>query len=283
MADDRRYGLDDLRRYATDLGVGLGVLPVRASALASHLLWFDAAGAAPFGIATLPALLDRFESGEIDAKSEGAVISERTGTVVLDGRKGVPLLVLDRAGGLATEKARDSGVGLVRVSNVGAVGSAAVIAAEMAVGPTAALLVGPGPVWAVALPGAGGLPAVHDPSLVGRQASQAKPGKSAKPSPPEPEPLAALWAQLLAGDGGWLVAAYTVTAQESLAGFFGRLSEPFRGLVGREGVLLPEPWEVRRREARERGLAIAPSGWKALGQWAERLGVAPPEPLDGGR
>ena len=82
MGDARRYRLDDLRRYAAALAAGLGVAPRRASALASHLLWFDAVSAFDFGIATLPGLLDRIESGDVDPTAEGRVRSERAATSV---------------------------------------------------------------------------------------------------------------------------------------------------------------------------------------------------------
>jgi LDH2 family malate/lactate/ureidoglycolate dehydrogenase len=253
VAEVRRYRLDDLRRFATALVSGLGVPAARSSALASLLLWFDAAGAAPFGIASLSTLLEQLETGEIAREFEGKVVSERTGTAVFDGGNGMPLLLLERAGALATEKARDAGVGLVRVSNVGPVASAAAVAAEMAVGPTAAVLVGTVP-------------------------PTSKAGESAGPSTTVREPLAGLWARLLAGERGWLVAAYTVTAQESLVAFQQRVAGAVGGLEGRgDGLLLPAFWEARRVEAREHGVAIAPTAWKALGKWAGRLGVTPPE------
>jgi hypothetical protein len=97
------------------------------------------------------------------------------------------------------------------------------------------------------------------------------------PSPIVGEPLAGLWARLLAGEKGWLVAAYTVTAQESLVAFQQRVAGAVGGLEGRDGLLLPASWEARRAEAREHGVPIAPTAWKALGKWAGRLGVTPPE------
>ena len=75
-----RHRLDDLRRLATDLASRVDVLPARASALATYLLWFDAAGASSHGIATLPDWLDRIERKEIDAKAEGRAGFEHSGT-----------------------------------------------------------------------------------------------------------------------------------------------------------------------------------------------------------
>ena len=65
------YRLDDLRRFATALGTALGVPPTRAAELASHLLWFDAAGLADFGIATLPAWLERIEARGVEPAARG--------------------------------------------------------------------------------------------------------------------------------------------------------------------------------------------------------------------
>ena len=60
-----RYRLDDLRRFAAALGAASGLVPLRALALASHLFWFDAAGAAIFGIGTLPDGWKRWRGGSI--------------------------------------------------------------------------------------------------------------------------------------------------------------------------------------------------------------------------
>jgi LDH2 family malate/lactate/ureidoglycolate dehydrogenase len=279
VADVRRYRLDDLRRFATALAAGLGVPPARASALASLALWFDTAGAAPAGLAALPDLLDRIEAGSVDPRAEGAVGAERTATAVFDGRHGIPLLALERAGGLAAEKARDAGVGIVRVQNVGPVASGAVVAAELAVGPLVAVVLGPGPSWSVALPSEEGLPAVFDPSLAVRGAGgpSRRGSKAARPLP-SPE-QAVPWLAPLAPEGGWLVAAVSVASMEPLTTFHRRVADALKGLGEEDGRLLPAPWEARRREARERGMAVAPPAWKALSRRAERLGVETPDPV----
>ena len=268
MADVLRYRLDDLRRFATALAVALGIAPARASALATQLLWFHAAGASSHGIATLGDTLDRVEAGTIDPKSEPKVVSERGSTAVLDGRHGVPLLVLDRAAGLATEKARETGVGLVQVRNIGLTGSAAGIAAEMAIGPVSALILGPGSSWSVALPAREGLPAVFDPSIGDREGGR------------DFDALVAPWASVLTHEGGWLVAAISVTAMEPLATFHERVAEAIQSLDGSAGRLLPGSWDRHRREVREHGVAVEPAAWEALVRRAERQGIAPPAPRD---
>ncbi len=70
-----RYGFDDLRRFAAALGTACGLVPLRALALASHLLWFDAAGAASLGIASLPDWLEAIERGQLDPRTIGRVVA----------------------------------------------------------------------------------------------------------------------------------------------------------------------------------------------------------------
>ena len=127
-----RYGFDELRRFAAAIASAAGLAPARALALASHLLWFDAAGAPTLGIATLPSWLEEIDGGRLDPLAVGRVVSERTTLALLDGENGLPPLILERAAELAVEKARESAVGLVRVVGVGPVRSAAPIAAGTA-------------------------------------------------------------------------------------------------------------------------------------------------------
>ena len=267
VTDARRYRLDDLRRFATALASALGVAPARASALATHLLWFDAAGVPRFGLGSLPGRLEAIESGAVDPAAAGVVTLERSGTAVFDARRGLPLLALDRAAGIAVEKARDVGVGLVRVVNVGDPGSAAGVAAEAAIGPVSVTVLGPGPSWTVALPGDEGLPVVYDTALAG--ADGARPSAEALDGLPP-------WISALLPAGGWLVLAASVTATESLTTFQARVSEAFKGRDDPPGRLGPRRWEDRRREARERGVASDPARWDDLLGWAERLKVTPP-------
>lgn len=262
-----RYRLDDLRRFASEMAAQAGVAPARASALASHLLWFDAAGAPSKGIATLPDWLDRIDRGEIDPSAEGKARGERAGTAIFDGRRGLPPLILARAGEIATEKARDLGVGIVRVVNLGPAGPAAPVAAEMAIGPYAATVVGPGPLWTVAMPMPEGPPALFDSAL------------SADSTPPANLGVWAAWASAIAGEDGWAILALAVPALEPLSGFHERVAASLKGAEEGEGCLLPGPWDARRREARERGVAIDDAAWAGLRARAERIGLACPSPI----
>jgi hypothetical protein len=137
----------------------------------------------------------------------------------------------------------------------------------MAIGPVAALVLGPGPTSSIALPAPGGLPAVFDPALGTSGDAQAL------------DSLAAPWAAVLAPDGGWLVAAISVNALGTLSTFHERVSDALHGLDESAGRLLPGPWEARRRGVREHGLAVSLSTWEPLARRAERFGVALPAAL----
>ncbi|WP_406701289.1 Ldh family oxidoreductase [Singulisphaera sp. Ch08] len=274
-----RYRLDDLRRFAAALGVGVGLAPPRASAFASQLLWYNTTGAPSCGIETLPLWLERIAKGEVDPRAEGKVTSEHLGTAVFDGSNGLPSLILARAGELAIEKARDAAVGLVRVANLpNAAGPAAGTAAEMAVGPYLSAILGPGPAWTLALPSGDGLPAVFDSTLEFAAVTPSSKTNAARSTKSTPLPLWAPWATAMVPEGGWLVAALSIKTIESLSGLHERVSSTMRLTDEAPGRLLPTTWEARRREARERGVAVTTVSLTRFHDWANRLGVPLPSP-----
>jgi len=263
-----RYRLDDLRRLAASLASALGVSPPRASALASQLLWFDAAGRPEHGIATLPDWLDRIDRKEVDPLAEGRPRLERAGTAAVDGQNGLAPLVLAKAAGIAAEKARDVGLGVVRVTGLGPSGPAAPVAAELAIGPFMAAIVGPGPSWTLAVPTAEGLPAIHDSALGSSSGPAEIPGGLDSWAP---------WAGALAGgEGGWAILAIAVLAFEPLADFRERIAAMAGSATPWPASLSPVAWEASRREARERGVALDDRASAGLRDWAGRLGVAWP-------
>jgi LDH2 family malate/lactate/ureidoglycolate dehydrogenase len=256
-----RYRLDDLRRFAAALGAGVGLAAEPATGLATHLLWFDAAGAPRHGLATLPGWLERIERRQVDPGAQGQIGLEHAATAVLDGQGGLAPLILARAAGVAGEKARDTGLGLVRVTGLGPSGPAAPIAAELAIGPQVGLVLGPGPDQALALPSAEGLPLVIDSAL------------DQRPEIPAP-PVSGL----IAPERAIVVVAVAVTALESLATFHERLGAALKVLDDAPGRLLPGPWDDRRRAVRERGVPLDAEAMAALRRWADRLEIEPPAP-----
>jgi LDH2 family malate/lactate/ureidoglycolate dehydrogenase len=292
-----RYRFDDMRQFAAALGTGVGLPPSRALALASHLLWFDAAGAPILGIATLPSWIEAVDRRQINPITTGRVVRERTALALFDGENGPAPLVLERAAEVAVEKARESAVGLVRVIGTGSVRSTAPVAAGIAIGPMAGWVLGPGRYWSMALPSQGGLPLVVDSGLsaaaagdnagsadaAGRRASAPpKSPSSGRDGPPSASMLfEGFWlgTEILVPEDGWLVAAVSIPALESFATFDERLAAVASGVSPAPGRLLPDAWEARRREVRQKGVVVEAATWKSLAHLARRLSVDVPDPL----
>ncbi len=262
------YRLDDLRRFASALGAAVGLPRDRAAALGSHLLWFDAAGAPDHGIASLPHWLDRIVRGDVNASALGRVGAERAGAAVFDAQGGLPPLLLERAAALAGEKARDVGVGLIRVTGLGPAGPAAAVVAEVAVGPMVGLVLGSDGSMAVGVPTALGLPVVFDSAMAGR--------KTKKKTTLTLAGLVVPWT-LLVPDRGWLVLAATVGRARAAWRRFMNASRP-RSPAARKNLdrSFPPLWETRRRSAREQGIDIPQEVRDAFHPWCESLGIAPP-------
>ncbi len=290
-ASTDRYGFDDLRRFAAALGSACGLAQLRALALASHLLWFDAAGATTLGIGSLPAWLDILERGQIDAKAEGRVAGQRSAVTILDGQNGLPPLILERAAELAVETARETTVGLVRVDRLGPMSSAAAVASGIALGPMAGLIFGPNRLWSMGLPSESGLPVVVDSGLsstvvAGKSMGARSAGDSPKPSrragtAPAVDLLEVLriGTEVFMPGDGWLVVAASVGVLQPLTAFHQRVASVSDGLDEVPGRLLPIPWDARRREALAHGIPVESPAWSSLKDWAQRLSVEIPGPI----
>ncbi len=258
------YGLDDLRWFAADLAAGVGLPPERAASLARLLLWHDTVGLPALGLAMLPDWLERLENQTVDPKTPGRILSEHPATADLDAAGGVAPLILVRAAEIAAQKAREVGVGLVRVRQLGPQPFALHVAAELAIGPQSALVVGPEGAWAVGVPSADGLPLVLGSEL----------GSDPKRLPPLPTAVSAL----LVPDRVWVIQAFSAPAFESVSQVHDRVA---RWLSEADSLprLDPSDWESRRASARDRGLTIERSAWKALSQRAKTANLPLPSPL----
>lgn len=269
MSEEARYRPDDLRRLATDLLAGAGLERSRASALARLLLWYDAVAAHRYGIAGLPDWLARLERGDFRADANGRVGAEHASTAVLEAAGGLPPLILVRAAEIAGQKARDTGAGIVRVVGLPpSAGPAAAVAAELAIGPTVGLVLGPGTAQSAAIPASEGLPVVFDSAL----------GAVEAPEPGDRDPLGSLtdrlapWT-LLAGGSEVLVAAVAVAAFESLGSFHERVAAALDGREPPAGWIFPAQGDRLRRQVRERGVPVPRPLDAELRRRAEAAGV----------
>ncbi|MEW4567580.1 Ldh family oxidoreductase [Tautonia sp. JC769] len=281
MSESPRYRPDDLRRLATELLSRAGLARERASALGRLLLWYDAVGAHDFGIVGLGDWLARLERGDFDPKQPGRVGPEHASTAVLEAAGGLPPLLLARAAEIAGQKARDTGVGVVRVTGVPpSAGPAAAIAAELAIGPFLGLVLGPGSAQSAAIPAPEGVPLIFD-SILGDAAGD---DDTSPPTAAGDEPMrmvvdrVAPWL-LLSGDHEVVVVALAVAAFESLGSFHRRVAEALEGRSAPAGWIFPETWERHRSETQRRGIALADSAIGPLRDHSARLGIPFPDPI----
>ncbi|QDV33490.1 Ldh family oxidoreductase [Tautonia plasticadhaerens] len=275
MSDPLRCRPDGLRRLATELLSRVGLDRERASAFGRSLLWYDAIGAHEFGISSLSDWLSRIERGEFDPKQCGRVGPEHGSTAVMEGLGGLPPLLLVRAAEIAGQKARDTGVGLVRVLGLPpSTGPSAAIAAELAIGPYAGAVLGPGSAQASAFPSAEGVPVVFDSHF-------------ARPDADVPEsqgPVGMMldrlapWV-LLAGAQEVLVAAVAVAAFESLGSFHARVAEAIESRIPPSGWIFPRSWQSQRLESQQRGVPLQEPSVSFLRERCSEAGIDFPGPI----
>lgn len=201
---------------------------------------------------------------------------EHAGTAVFDAQQGLPPLALETAGRIALEKARDVGIGIVRVRNIGPTGPAAPVVSGLAIGPFVAMIAGPSPSLALALPMPEGPPALYDSGLENLV------GSGTSPAPPEGwAGVLAPWISTVSGGDGWLILSLSVPAFESLTSFHERAARAPRPPVEGRTTLWPDVQERRRLEARELGVPLDPATIASLKEWAERTNAPWPDECGG--
>jgi LDH2 family malate/lactate/ureidoglycolate dehydrogenase len=235
-------------------------------------------GAHDFGIVGLNDWLTRLDHGDFDPKQTGRVGPEHASTAVLEAEGGLPPLLLARAAEIAGQKARDTGVGVVRVIGVPpSAGPAAAIAAELAIGPFLGLVLGPGSAQSAAIPAPEGIPLIFD-SILGDAGGEAEPPTTADAPMRMVVDRVAPWL-LLSGDQEVVVVALAVAAFESLGSFHRRVAEALEGQSAPAGWIFPETWERHRSETQRHGIALPESAVGPLRERSARAGVGVPDPM----
>jgi LDH2 family malate/lactate/ureidoglycolate dehydrogenase len=194
---------------------------------------------------------------------------------VLDARKSVPAVLLAHAARLATEKAREAGVSLIRIKGLSETSelSGAPEVAEIASGPYFAFSLGPGRRWTIALPTFGDLPVLLDQTMM---LSTSETG-GAPDSLARGAVLSLIASEsLLVPQDSMLMGALAVRALESPSTFAERVRTALASHAPVPGLLLPDHWEEQRRLAREAGVVITADAWAELLRWADKLGVTAP-------
>lgn len=114
---EARLGYERLKKFACGIFHALGADDEKAELAARVLLSADLRGVESHGIARLSGYVRLCEEGRIDISATPEIIHETPSTAVIDGNKGLGLLVAPHAMNVAIEKARLAGTGWVSVQN----------------------------------------------------------------------------------------------------------------------------------------------------------------------
>jgi len=200
----------DLRALVTRMLVASGLSGDAAARVADGLVEADLEGAASHGVMLMDMYLERIRSGPVSTNTAARVISDRGSAVVLDAGHALGQLTGEQAMGLAVERAKQFGAGVVSVRHGFHFGTArryAQAAAEagcigvvmcntrplMPAPGGAERVVGNNPI-AVALPVAGPIPIVLD--MATSEAAMGKIRMAAQAN----EPIPANWAVTADGE-----------------------------------------------------------------------------------
>jgi LDH2 family malate/lactate/ureidoglycolate dehydrogenase len=124
VVTEERFDPEALRTFGSAVLSALGVPGDDAALVADSLVQADLWGHSSHGLLRLPWYVARLRSGAMRAVTEPAVLSDTGPLVLLDGRDGVGQVLTDRARALATDRARQHGVGVVGVRNSNHFGTA---------------------------------------------------------------------------------------------------------------------------------------------------------------
>ena len=105
----------DLRALVTRMLVASGLSGDAAARVADGLVEADLEGAASHGVMLIDMYLERIRSGSVSTNTAARVISDRGSAVVLDAGHALGQLTGEQAMGLAVERAKQFGAGVVSV------------------------------------------------------------------------------------------------------------------------------------------------------------------------
>jgi len=119
MADDFAYvDFETMENFMADVFRGLGVPDRDAEACAEVLIEADKRGLDSHGVNRLkPTYYNRMKAGIQSPTTEFEIVREGPTTAVVDGHRGMGMVIARRAMGLCIEKARKFGMGMVAVRN----------------------------------------------------------------------------------------------------------------------------------------------------------------------
>jgi LDH2 family malate/lactate/ureidoglycolate dehydrogenase len=124
VVTEERFDPEALRSFGSAVLSALGAPGDDAALVADSLVQADLWGHSSHGLLRLPWYAARLRSGAMRAVTEPAVLTDTGPLVLLDGRDGIGQVLTDRARVLATDRARQHGVGVVGVRDSNHFGTA---------------------------------------------------------------------------------------------------------------------------------------------------------------
>ena len=122
---DQIYSEQELRQFALQVFKSMGCNNNEADLATDVLLQADLRGIDSHGLARLSGYVRLWEANRINANAQIKLVHETPSTAVIDGDKGLGLVVAPYAMGIAIEKAKNCGTGWVAVKNSNHFGIAA--------------------------------------------------------------------------------------------------------------------------------------------------------------
>ncbi|TAE91699.1 MAG: Ldh family oxidoreductase, partial [Runella slithyformis] len=111
------FTADALRRFTEQIFLSIGFSEADATLAATVLISADLRGVDSHGIARLAGYVRLYDNGRLNAKPNVKIVHETPSTAVIDGDRGVGLVVGPKAMQIVIEKAQNVGSGWISVQN----------------------------------------------------------------------------------------------------------------------------------------------------------------------
>ncbi|WP_420223720.1 Ldh family oxidoreductase [Pigmentiphaga litoralis] len=166
MTERARYVAQALNDVAASLLIVAGMPADKAAAVADVLVDADLMGHATHGLQLLPSYLEQIASGGMTLSGDPDILSDHGAVVTWDGKRLPGAWLMQQAIAVASERARQFGIGAVSVRNSHHIGALATYARRVAEQDLVLLLMSSAPAGASVAP-YGGTRAVFSPSPIG--------------------------------------------------------------------------------------------------------------------
>lgn len=117
MKTEEKYKADRLKRFVSEVFISIGCPEDQAELASDVLISADLRGIDSHGIARLAGYVRLYDHGRLNPNPQIKIVHESPSTAVVDGDKGLGLVVAPKAMEIAMEKADRCGTGWVAVRN----------------------------------------------------------------------------------------------------------------------------------------------------------------------